>query len=153
MIDLRDHDSSNGYVGRPTNYPYRAQAIDSYKGNLGDPNKISFSKNEMLKVYDVNGRRWQVRKETGEEDIAPSNRLIQESSASPLSPPQIPNTGAPTMAGLRDHHDPRNKVGWSTEYPYRPKAMYAYEANPDDPNEISFSKHELFEVSDASRPW
>lgn len=89
MIDLRDHDSSNGYVGRPTNYPYRAQAIDSYKGNLGDPNKINFSKNEMLKVCGVNGRQWQVRMETCEEDIAPSIRLIQESSASPLSPPQL----------------------------------------------------------------
>lgn len=38
-------------------------------------------------------------------------------------------------------------------YSYKAKALYAYTASPDDPNEISFAKAEILDIVDKQGKW
>ncbi|WVR04097.1 hypothetical protein IAU60_001096 [Kwoniella sp. DSM 27419] len=54
----------------------------------------------------------------------------------------------------RHDYDHDNSLGGDEpQYKHRAKAMYAYSASPDDPNEVSFAKGEILEVLDNTGKW
>ncbi|KAM3525059.1 hypothetical protein NHJ13051_004199 [Beauveria bassiana] len=91
---------------------------------------------------------------SGFENSTPLGNTMTGARASNFgtsSPQQALQQPGPTPQVSKPAHD--IEVVPPTEYPYKAKAIYSYEANPDDANEISFSKHEILEVSDVSGRW
>ena len=76
-------------------------------------------------------------------------------AGAPTSP--VPRSvGGPTPGPGDDARSvgaPATTDGGAGDYGYKARALYAYQANADDPTEISFSKGEILDIVDNSGKW
>ncbi|KAL4069817.1 hypothetical protein V8B97DRAFT_1969439 [Scleroderma yunnanense] len=80
-----------------------------------------------------------------------SNPENNAATSSPLMSPGAAGVGA--GGGISNSSQGAPEPSAEQEYSYRAKALYAYTASPDDPNEISFIKGELLDILDKQGKW
>jgi len=66
-------------------------------------------------------------------------------------PPSGPIAMIPTS--IHESSPATVAVSPNVEYAYKAKALYDYQANPDDQNELSFSKGETLDIADNKGKW
>nr|UUJ34938.1 osmotic regulation [Ustilago esculenta] len=78
------------------------------------------------------------------------SRSAADAAAAGLSQdaPSVASHGAPTSPA-----QPGQKSSELPDYGYKARALYAYQANTDDPTEISFAKGEVLDIVDNSGKW
>ncbi|KAG0756263.1 hypothetical protein G6F16_011440 [Rhizopus arrhizus] len=70
-----------------------------------------------------------------------------------LSDPVIEQPPPPTTAAAAAAQATAVPSPTTVEYRERVQALHAYQANPEDPNELSFSKGEILEIVDRNGNW
>ncbi|SPO26341.1 probable High osmolarity signaling protein SHO1 [Ustilago trichophora] len=78
------------------------------------------------------------------DPAAPTSAGLSQDAA-----PSVASHGAPASPALAAG----NKGSDLPDYGYKARALYAYQANADDPTEISFSKGEVLDIVDNSGKW
>ncbi|PPQ79865.1 hypothetical protein CVT25_002921 [Psilocybe cyanescens] len=68
------------------------------------------------------------------------------------SSPLMAGIGAGNNSNAGSNPEPQPQPQ-TENYMYKAKALYAYTANPDDPNEISFTKGEILDIVDKQGKW
>ncbi|OAA47124.1 osmosensor protein [Metarhizium rileyi] len=113
-----------------------SQAMNGYGGTGRPETSNSVQPPQMFTSSHLNGF----------ENPSPLGGVSQAPAA-----PSLPTYGNNTLQPSNKSND--EEVLPPIDYPYQAKAIYSYEANPSDANEISFSKHEILDVSDVSGRW
>ncbi|KAI6031527.1 hypothetical protein BKA83DRAFT_671456 [Pisolithus microcarpus] len=82
------------------------------------------------------------------QNVAPSPLANPENNLGANSPLMGPGAAGVGAGGGAPEQPPEQDL-----YLYKAKALYAYTASPDDPNEISFTKGEVLDIIDKQGKW
>lgn len=130
----------------PHHYPQHMELTDP-------PSASSHHAPQMYTSAHLNVNGLETSSPISNQHVQDYRNSVQKYATPPTSTPTPGPSATPQPNHAAQIVGGESEVSAPTEYPYRAKAIYSYDANPEDVNEISFTKHEILEVSDVSGRW
>ncbi|KAJ7597308.1 hypothetical protein C8J56DRAFT_1011769 [Mycena floridula] len=138
--------STNGYA---TNY---SQGGGIGSNDVGYGNKMGSATGSGFGGPAVRSQNSFVGSEGGTRSVAGGS--ISNVQTNPGGPGSIGgDTNGPTSPLMGAGAPMSSDTPIVDSYSYKAKALYAYTASPDDPNEISFTKGEIMDIVDKQGKW
>lgn len=136
-------------------YPYRARAIRNHDAHPHSPDELSFSKNEILEVHPITfDTRWKARQQNGKEGFIPRNYVVLLIEDEPTEREEQSIKSEEELTESEEDAIITDPIPQTPlEFPYRARAIYSYDHNPDVPDQLSFSKDDEFEVETMESKW
>ncbi|TFK56789.1 hypothetical protein OE88DRAFT_1721898 [Heliocybe sulcata] len=142
-----------GYAGGGIGYDTKMGG-NSFAGGPGIRSQNSINAGSM-----EGGATRSITANTGPESLrnAPAGgagSINGDNQPGATSPLMGGNAGIGAGGGMGSPSGSGNPVDGAAEnFAYKAKALYAYTASPDDPNEISFAKGEIMDILDKQGKW
>ena len=121
---------------------YLAKAMATFEADPSRHDLLSVARFEVLEVQNIKSNFWKARNARGEIGLVPQDYLCLFDAN--LTMYEASRT-------LRAYSD--SKYGAEKDAPIMVKAVFPYLADPSNPYEISFKRHEILEVTENVPGW
>ncbi|CEP16031.1 hypothetical protein [Parasitella parasitica] len=91
--------------------------------------------------------------ESQQYEMSGDKEILAESAGAPYNSYSSTNNHVVVPTSPQAVTTPVTGADLSTEYKEKVKALHAYQANPEDPNELSFGKGEILDIVDRNGNW
>ena len=150
QINYNNNNNNNNYNNKRVS-SFRNTRGNSYSYGAGNQSTVKLNNNNN--VHELEGFENRVNSNTLSEDLEFNDSAYRQSGIINLNPPQIDRSNTINDNEGTNFTGISSVTNYMENYPILVRSLYDYNANPEDVNELSFKKGEVFRVKNTNGNW